>query len=98
MDNDTYDTYNSSITMTAEQVDIFAQAMALMLAPIADGDRTEPVYITAKEYGLFAMGLMLLDAFVPTNIVLGDQIRAARERLSSGALRGDSWQQENKDG
>ena len=77
---------NGQVKMNKEQIEIFAVTMALMIQPLEDEGETFDLKLTAKEYGLFALGLMLLDSFTPTKLLLGDQIKAAQKRLGDGDM------------
>lgn len=74
------------IEMQPHQAQAFAMGVTALLAPLADGDKERPTPITAKEFGLFCLGLMLLKSFAPTQMILGDQIDAALAKAGQGGF------------
>lgn len=75
-----------AIQMNEAQMQAFAAGMAAMLIEL-DEDPERPVLMTAKEFGLFCLGLMLLQSFTPTALVLDSYLSDTLKKIANGGFR-----------
>lgn len=71
------------ISMTEEQMAIFASALAMLMIPVADEhEHTTLLQLTPKELGIVSVALMLADCCIPVQLAVGNAVRELMKKTA----------------